>query len=124
MNIDELTLGQVKEIKNMIGENRSNGMLQNYVGKYVICRSRNEGINSGTVKMIDETGLVLSDARRLWFHKTSNESSWYEGVANNGLSNDSKISEPVEKVIIENYSLTICSEKAIKNLKAANSHES
>lgn len=123
MNIDDLTLGQLKEIKSLVGEGSSTSMLQNYIGKYVICRSRNEGINAGIVKMIDDTGVVLSEARRLWFHKSSNNSSWYEGVANNGISDDSKISEPVEKVIIEDYSLTICSQKAKDSLSKCKSHE-
>ena len=125
MNIDTNQLQQIVSIIQCIqGDNvKQSSMLQDYIGQYVICRSRNEGINTGYVKAIDETGVILSDARRLWFHKSSNNSSWYEGVANNGLSSDSKISEPAEKVIVEDYSLTICSNTAKESLLKAKSHE-
>ena len=116
MNIDELTLRQVNDL-NKIFTNTSpiakSSLYDRYVGKYVICRSRNEGINAGEVMAADETGVILKDARRLYYHKPSNkEMSWYEGVALEGLSKDSKVSEAVEKIIVEDYSLTVCTEKA------------
>ena len=96
-----------------------------YVGKYVIVRSKNEGLNAGTVLAADATGVCLKDARRLWYHKPANKAeAWYEGVANSGLSNDSKISSPVkEKAIVEPYSITVCSEVAEKSIKKADAHE-
>ena len=49
-----------------------------YAGKHVIVRSRNEGINFGTVKVADNTGIVLSDCRRIWYHKpANNDYAWY-----------------------------------------------
>ncbi len=123
MNIEDLTLKQINEIKAMTSSETSTNMLKKYIGKYVICRTRNEGLNVGYVKDLDETGVILTDARRAWYHRPADDSSWYEGVANNGLSENSKISEPVEKVIIEDYSLTICSEKAEKSLINAKSYE-
>jgi hypothetical protein len=45
--------------------------------------------------------------------------SWYEGVALEGLSKDSRVGEPVEKVIAEDYSLTICTEVAKKSITGA-----
>jgi len=39
--------------------------------------------------------------------------SWYEGVALSGVSEDSKVSCTVGgKMIIEDYSMTICTEEA------------
>lgn len=89
------------------------------VGKYVICRTRNEGINAGYVEAADETGVILREARRIWYHKPADKSlSWYEGVAQSGLSSDSKVSGVVQmKVIVEDYSLTLCTEKAEKSVK-------
>ena len=95
-----------------------------YIGKYVIVRSRSEGINSGYVVEADETGVVLKDARRLWHHKPKNGASWYEGVALYGLSEDSKISVAVkEKAIIEDYSITLCTKVAETSLIEAKAHE-
>lgn len=125
MNIDDLTLGQIKQLQaSILGVSNESNMLQSFVGKYVICRSRNEGVNAGTVKMIDETGVVLDDARRLYYHKPVNKNvSWYEGVAKSGISSDSKVGTPVTKVIIEDYSLTICNDEAKQSIQQAKDHE-
>ena len=81
------------------------------IGKSVIVRSRNEGINAGTVVLADESGVELKNCRRIWYHKPADKlTCWYEGVAVSGLSSDSKVSFTVaSKVIIEDYSMTLCS---------------
>jgi hypothetical protein len=78
------------------------------IGKAVIVRSRNEGINVGIVELADETGVVLKNSRRLYYHRPKDKSlSWYEGVAQSGISEDSRVSGTVDrKVIIEDYSMT------------------
>lgn len=43
--------------------------ISNTLEMYVICRTRNEGINAGYVKDLDSTGVILEDARRLYYHK-------------------------------------------------------
>jgi hypothetical protein len=126
MNINDLTIGQAKELSELFGgqADKKSNMLSSYIGKYVICRSRNEGINAGIVQDIDETGVVLQDARRLYYHKPANkEVSWYEGVAKYGISEDSKVGTAVEKCIVEDYSLTVCTDVAKKSLIEAPSHE-
>ena len=88
------------------------------IGKNVIVRSRNEGINVGTVVVADDTGVELKNCRRLWYHKPKDVNlSWYEGVANSGIHSDSKVSATVEsKFIIEDYSMT-----EFKNIDCYNS---
>lgn len=124
MNIEDLTLREARELASLFSASPKSDMLQKYVGKYVIVRSRNEGINAGYVKEIDETGVVLAQARRIWYHKPADKSAaWYEGVSIYGLSNDSKVSIPVDmKVIVEDYSLTICSPTAEGSIKNFASH--
>lgn len=124
MNIDDLTIGQAKELASMFGGTRQAGcgsITDRMVGQYVIVRSRNEGINAGVVEDADETGAVLKNARRLWHHKPAVATeSWYEGVANHGLSKDSRVSGSVSrKVIIEDYSMTVCTEVARQSIEAA-----
>ena len=99
-------------------ESSKSKLAESVIGKFVICRSRNEGINAGTVVEMDETGVVLSDVRRIWYHKPKDvNTSWYEGVAVSGLSDDSKVSCTSEiKVIIEDYSLTLCSDEAKRSI--------
>ena len=121
MDIDKLTIGQAKELASMFGNsaNQSNNITDSLIGEYVIVRSRNEGVNAGIIERADDTGVVLKEARRIWYHKPKNKDmAWYEGVAVSGLSDDSKISETVEtKVIIEDYSITVCSDIASKSIK-------
>jgi hypothetical protein len=121
MNIDDLTFEQLKQIKSMCGiDDRASNLYSRYIGKYVICRSRNEGVNAGVVVEADETGVILKDARRLYYHKPLNKNvSWYEGVALTGLSSDSRTGPAVEKVIIEDYSLTVCTDEAEKSIREA-----
>ena len=127
MNINDMTIGQFKELSTIFNNGSScnkESLQARYIGKYVICRSHNEGINAGKVIAADETGVILEDARRLWHHKPVNKSlSWYEGVAESGLDKDSKISNPVEKIITEDYSLTICTEASEKSIRAAKTNE-
>ena len=122
MNINELKIGQAKELAKLFSSNESKkttSILADAIGKYVIVRSENEGVNCGVVVAADSTGVVIDDARRLHYHKPKDSNlSWYEGVAESGLSEDSKISSTVSrKYIIEEYSLTICSKEAEKSLR-------
>ena len=87
------------------------------IGKKVIVRSRNEGVVAGIVELADETGIQLSGARRIWYHKPKDTAvSWYEGVATTGISSDSKVSCTTKKTIIEDYSVTICEDGAYKSI--------
>lgn len=130
INIDDLTLGQIKQISALTSGNINatqqvaSSIYSRYIGKYVIIRSRNEGINAGFVKEADSTGIVLSEARRIYYHCPKDKNmSWYEGVAESGLSDDSKISIPIEeKAIIEDYSITLCSDKGKKSISGFKSH--
>ena len=124
MNVDELTCGQIKELSSLFNNNNQSpkkqpSILSDSIGRYVIVRTKNEGINCGKVIKADDTGVVIEDARRLYYHKPKDENvSWYEGVAETGLSSDSKISGVVSlKYIIEDYSLTVCSKEAEENLR-------
>ena len=127
MNIDELTIGQAKELAAMFQHQdatpKSPNLFSYLIGKYVIVRSRNEGVNAGKVIEAGKTGIHLKDARRIWYHKPADKSlAWYEGVAQSGLSSDSKISCESEKVIAEDWSATVCSYDAEVSIRKAKSH--
>jgi len=131
MSINDLTIGDIKELKalfggDVCGVSKSSNILSSAIGKYVIVRSRNEGINAGFLKMADDTGCVLSDVKRIWYHKPKdNKTSWYEGVADNGLHASSRVSCPVkEKYIIEDYSVTVCTEVSAKSIQEKVGHGS
>lgn len=126
MDLNDLTISQVKELASMFGGNAAptRTVAQTMVGKYAIIRSRNEGINAGLILAADHTGVVLGQARRLWHHKPKVTSeSWYEGVANHGLYSDSQVSGTVaQKAIIEDYSVTVCTDEARQSIETAVAH--
>lgn len=121
--LDDLTIGEAKKLASLFSGNNivtNSGLYERYIGKYVIVRSRNEGINAGKVVAAENTGIVLEDARRLYYHKPANKDlSWYEGVALEGLSKDSKVGAEVEKLIAEDYSITVCTKEAEKSIRGA-----
>ena len=98
--------------------NKNKSLASIMIGKPVIVRSNNEGINIGIVVAADETGVILTSCRRLYYHKPKDKNlSWYEGVAMSGLSEDSIVSGTVDKkVIIETYSMTKCTPKIFKSI--------
>jgi hypothetical protein len=122
MELPELFEILVKHIKEPPSDPKSDSTVASaMVGKYAIIRSRNEGINAGEIVEADHTGVILKNARRLWHHapKVTTE-SWYEGVANHGLSEDSRVSGTVQiKAIIEDYSATLCTDFARYSIESA-----
>ena len=97
---------------------KGNSVASASVGMKVLVRSRNEGINCGIVEAADETGIILKSARRLWYHRPKDRSvCWYEGISRTGISDTSKVSETVQrKFIIEDYSITECSDDAFESI--------
>ena len=133
IDINELTVKQIKEIAaafpSLFDMAQSStpmtaSITADVIGRYVIVRSQNEGVNAGYVEKADDTGIVLRDARRLWYHRPAVETeSWYEGVANHGLATGCKISAPVAiKIIVEGYSITPCTDKARRSIMEYESH--
>jgi len=95
------------------------------IGRYAIVRSYNEGVNAGVVISYNKDMIELSDCRRLWRHwPKDKKKSWYEGVAISGLDEKSQISIAVPtKIIVEKYSITICSKEAEQSIREFASHE-
>jgi hypothetical protein len=105
--IEYLRSDSVETVQFVIGEGC--GVASAAVGMNVIVRTQNEGVNAGTVVAADGTGVVLKNARRLWYHKPIN-GSWYEGVSKYGADSGTKVSCTVPlKFIVEDYSLTVFS---------------
>jgi hypothetical protein len=97
----------------------STKITQSAIGKWVLVRSINEGVNFGLVEEADETGIVLTNARRLWsLFSDRDEPAWYEGVSIVGPATNSNLTAKAsKKIILEDYSITFCSDEAIEKLK-------
>ena len=83
-DLDELikTIEKIERIKNSLGVSnntivspaKSENIFNECIGRYVICRTRNEGINAGKVVYAEKGVCVLEDARRIYYHKPKDKS--------------------------------------------------
>jgi hypothetical protein len=93
MNIEELTLKQIREIAALV-----NGTVAQpaqttrhpFVGKYVIARCYAAGVHAGEVVSVDGENVILKDSRRLWSWKAKDGIA-LSGVAQTGVQPDCKI---------------------------------
>jgi hypothetical protein len=83
MDLNSLTIGQVKELASMFGA-APQVRAHPFIGKYVIARCYSAGVHAGTVVSVDGENVVLADSRRLWSWKAQDGVA-LSGVAQTGL---------------------------------------
>jgi hypothetical protein len=116
MNIDELTIGEAKELAALFGKTETNK--HPFVGKHCVIRTYSAGVHLGTIKSVDGAQVIADDVRRLWKWEgafTLNE------VALNGVSNSSRIAVEVPTISLSDMvELIPTSEKARKSFEVCN----
>ena len=93
MNIEDLTLKQIREIAAMMNSQipqPTHNPVHPFVGKYVIARCYSAGVHAGEVVSVDGENVILKDSRRLWSWK-ANDGVALSGVAQNGLKSEGKV---------------------------------
>jgi hypothetical protein len=90
INIDDLTLGQIKAISAMTGNKPAEQKQHPFVGRYVIARCYAAGVHAGTVVSVDGENVILSNSIRLWSWKAK-EGIALSGVAQHGIKSDCKL---------------------------------
>ncbi len=125
MKIEDLTIGQAKELAEMfsgIQKNSANVLGSNtnrMIGQKVIIRTYSAGVWFGVLVEKDGREVILSNARRMyqWWCK---EGISLSAVAIYGLNiSKSKIVEATPSVWLEAIEIIPCSEVAIKDLEEA-----
>lgn len=120
MNINDLTIGEAKELANLfnskIDNNQPNG-LSSLIGRKVIIRTYSAGVHYG--KLIEKAGteVIIEKARRLWYWKTKNGGISISEIANQGLDSSSKVCEEVELQWLDAIEIIPCTESAIENIE-------
>mgnify|MGYP007095368393 CR=1 FL=1 len=94
MNINEMTIGQAKELAAMFSA--SNAQPQqvgsNLIGQKVIVRASSAGVHYGTLVSIIGDTVSLTNARRLWRWRVKGDKGVsLSDVADLGIDTDSKI---------------------------------
>ena len=122
MNIDELTIGEAKQLIKIF----SNGHIDNYqspnIGKYVVVRTYAAGVHFGILASYDAhtRHAVLAEARRLW--------SWsgaftLSAVAKSGVSGG-KLSAELPTIEVARVEEIIpCSSEAERVLRQFEEHK-
>lgn len=121
MNINDLTIGQVKELLSMLG-GADTGLKSPMIGKYVIVRCRDAGVHAGVLVAASGREAILNDSRRLWYWK-SKKGSFLSGVARDGLDPESKVGGPIRVHLTETCEIIEVSEEAEKTIREIRTHE-
>lgn len=115
IDIDSLTLGQIKQIQALACGGNSTA-LHPYIGKYVIARCYSAGVHAGEVVSVDGENVFLKNSRRLWQWKAKDGVA-LSGVAQFGVKSDSKIDVVNPEIYLTGVcELIPCSESAKESI--------
>ena len=90
------------------------------IGQFCVCRTRSAGVHMGTVMESNGTAVLLKDARRLW---NWNGANTLHEVSQNGVAENSRISQPVPCILLTKAIEVIpCSKKAEQDLTNSRWH--
>ena len=119
MDINNLTIGQAKELANMFGNQSQSEGINFGIGKNVIIRTYSAGVWCGTLAQKSGNEVVLTGARRMW-RWWAKESISLSGVANYGIIEDkSQIAPKVDGVWLEAIEIIPTTEIAEKSIMGA-----
>ena len=118
MNINDLTIGQAKELASLFGGNTAQPAINNgMLGKYVIVRCHDAGVHAGILESHQGRECVLTESRRLWYWKAA-KGAFLSSVAVDGLSDESKIGKELPRIhLTENCEIIQCTSEAEKSIR-------
>ncbi len=126
INIEDLTIKQVRELSNIINNQVSpqNHVGSKLIGKYVIARCTQAGVHAGILESYAGKECVLLESRRLWYWKPGNKKSFLSGVATAGIHKDSKVGAACSRTILTEVCEYIeCSDVAIESISGSPDYE-
>ena len=116
MDINELTIGQAKELAAMLGGASSEG-LNSMKGQKCIVRTYSAGVWFGEISEKSGDEVIVKTARRLWRWKAK-ESISLSAVAVHGVdSNGCKFAPAVESIWLQAIEIIPCTTNAIKSIE-------
>jgi hypothetical protein len=118
MNIDDLTIGQAKQLSALFSSSEK-GSLCSMIGKKVIVRTYSAGCWFGELSEKSGTEVILKNARRMWQWHAAKSIS-LSACAKYGIDQDkSKIVESVDSAWLEAIEILPCTNDAIISLEEA-----
>jgi hypothetical protein len=125
MDIDSLTIAQVREIAQMFpamfgaAQTTAPAIDNKMVGKYVIVRCKDAGVHAGILEAYNGRECILNQSRWLWYWKAANGAAFLSGVATQGLHPSSKVGAPVRVHLTEDCQIIECSPAAAESIQGA-----
>lgn len=117
MDLDELTLGQIKEIKKLIGiDSTSSKNKHRHMGKKVIVRTYSAGVHYGTLVEKNGSEVVLENAIRIWYWNGAASLSQL-AVDGTNKPDDCKFSVSVSDITVEMIEILPAEEKAQRSIE-------
>lgn len=127
MNLNDLTIGQAKELAALFSgvSNTQPSSNQVLIGEYVIVRCRDAGVHAGILKSYNGREAVLAESRRLWYWKPANNQKYLSGCAVAGLHPDSKVGAFISLIVLtETCEIIACEQAAKVSISGAKVDES
>jgi len=111
MNLDDLTLGQVKQLQGLLGNTQSQSTHPD-LGKKVIIRTYSAGVHYG--KLVSKEGMEVQLENAIRFYYWSGAFTLSQ-LAMEGVTKpkDCKFAMPVDRVTLEAIEIIPCSQDAI-----------
>jgi hypothetical protein len=118
MNVDDLTIGQARELAAMFANTAPAPTPVKGDERPVIVRSRDAGVLFGHLLGYEGSTVHLRDARQMWSW-TAAEGGTLLDCATHGVK-DGKVSTPAKRVTVLGACAIIdCTDKAVKTLESA-----
>jgi hypothetical protein len=118
MKLDELTIGEAKQLAAMFSGVSTIPAANPMIGKFCIARCYSAGVHAGIVESVDGENVVLRESRRLWSWK-ANDGIALSGLAQNGF-NSGKVDTLLPQIYITGVcELIPCSAKTEDSIYAA-----
>lgn len=121
MNINDLTIGQAKELASLFGASQPQqpSGLNSMIGKKCIIRTYSAGVWFGEIQQKSGNEVIVKNARRMWQWWAAKSIS-LSGVAVHGISQDkSKICPAVPTIWLEAIEIIPCADVAIASIEGA-----
>lgn len=85
------------------------------INKFVLVRTHSAGVHCGILREIAGQAVLLAEARRIWRWNGANT---LNEIATSGVSEASRISEPVESILLlQAIEVIPCTTAAAENLR-------
>ena len=102
MDLNQLTLEQLKSLLQCLEPAPSTPRPSSkpLIGEYVIVRAKDAGVHAGYLVDYEGRSVTLRDSRRLWYWKVAENQHSLSGIAEHGLTSESKIPTVIKTLVI------------------------